>query len=416
MYKAMRKWSVATCIVGLLAFSLNASADADRSIDWSFDGFGTLGLVYMDEPHADFMGSLFARRGAGYSGRLSGEVDSLLGFQVTAGFTPSLTGVIQLVSEQNQDGSYTPRVEWANLKYSVTPEFDVRIGRMVLPSFLASEYRKVGYANPWVRPPQEVYRLVPVTNFDGIDFSRRFHLDDLTITVRGGYGENDADVEGGEAKSRRGYSLMAILESREWTLYSRYNRSELTLAFDDLDAFFDGFRMLGPAGEAVADRYEAEGTKFDIWSVGGRYDRGDWFAMSEWSRSRSRSWIGDFDGWYLSAGLRHGNLTPYATLAGLRALSSTSDPGVPVSGLPPELAETAVTFNAILNELLGFAAQQKSLSLGVRWDVRPQIALKAQYDYIDLVRGSPGVLGNVQPEFERGGSVSLFSLSMDFVF
>ena len=408
----MRKLTAVPCIIGLLAFSV--SVHADYSIDWSFDGFGTVGLVYTDEPQADFMGGLFSRRGAGHSRRFSPEVDSRLGFQVTAGFTPSLTGVVQVVSEQNHDGSYTPRVEWANLRYNITPEFDVRVGRMVLPAFLASEYRKVGYANPWVRPPQEVYGLVPVTNLDGIDLSRRFHFDHLTATVRGGYGWTEADIEGGSVKARNAYSLMTTLESPDWTVFARFSRSELVI--DVFDPLFDAFRMFGPAGEAVADRFEVDGTKTDIWSLGWRYDPGNWFAMGEFSRSSTRSVLGDSDGWYMTSGYRHGDLTPYLTVAGRHVRSPISDPGLPVAGLPPEQAGTAILLNSILNDILGFAPRQKSLSLGLRWDILPRIALKTQFDYIDLARDSAGLLGNVQPEFKPGGSVSVYSLSIDFVF
>lgn len=410
----MKTWKSILCTVGLFSNCLAAFADTDQSVRWSFDGFGTLGLVYTNERHADFVGNLFARRGAGHSGRISPEVDSRVGFQVTGEFTPALTGIVQVVSEQNYDGTYTPRLEWANLKYAFTPEFDMRIGRMVSPAFMVSEYRKVGYANPWVRPPQEVYRLLPVTNFDGIDFNHRVRFDDMTATVRGGYGWTDADTEEGVIKSRNAFFLVAILESRESTLFSRYSRTALTI--DAFDPLFDGFRMFGPAGEAIADRYAVDNTKTNIWSLGLRHEPRDWFVMAEWSRARTRSVLGDSEGWYISSGYRHGSLTPYVTLAGRRPLTSTSHPGVPVAGLPPQLAGKAAMLNSTLNQILGMAPRQKSVSLGLRWDVVPGIALKGQFDYLDLASDSPGVLGNIQPEFERGGSVSLFSLSMDFVF
>lgn len=71
---------------------------------------------------------------------------------------------MQVIAKQRYDENYTPTVEWAYLQYAVTESLDVRAGRVVLPVFITSEYRKVGYANPWVRPPQEVYRTVPKTD------------------------------------------------------------------------------------------------------------------------------------------------------------------------------------------------------------------------------------------------------------
>jgi hypothetical protein len=85
----------------------------------------------------------------------------LIAAQVTANFTRKLSGVLQVLSEQNPDNSYWPHIRWADIKYQFTPEFSARVGRIVLPSFLMSDVRKVGYAFLWVRPPIEVYGLVP---------------------------------------------------------------------------------------------------------------------------------------------------------------------------------------------------------------------------------------------------------------
>ena len=79
-----------------------------------------------------------------------------------------LAGVL-LISEQRLDNTYRPRVEWANLKYQVTPELALRVGRIALPMFLTADYRKVGYAYPWVRPPVEGYGSLPISSSDGVD-------------------------------------------------------------------------------------------------------------------------------------------------------------------------------------------------------------------------------------------------------
>lgn len=168
------------------------------------DGFGTLGAVYSDEDRADFVGDVFDPDGAGRTRRWSPEVDSRLGLQVSGDLTPHLDAVVQVIAEQRYDDSYTPTVEWANLQYAVSEALDVRAGRSVLPVFFTSEYRKVGYANPWVRPPQEVYRLVPVTNADGLDLTYHGHFGGFTNTVRATYGETSAHVaEAGEIEGTR---------------------------------------------------------------------------------------------------------------------------------------------------------------------------------------------------------------------
>jgi hypothetical protein len=138
--------------------------------------------------------------------------------------------------------------------------------------------------------------------------------------------------------------------------------------------------------------------------------------MGELAHSNSQTFIGDSRGWYVTGGYRFGAITPYVTLARVRVDSSTSDPGLSLGGLPPSLAARAGGLNAALNGLLGSVVQQKSVTLGARWDFARNAALKVQYDRLDLDNGSPGVLSNTQPGFEPGGRVDLFSVTLDFVF
>jgi hypothetical protein len=117
----------------------------------------------------------------------------------------------------------------------------------------------------------------------------------------------------------------------------------------------------------------------------------------------------------LSSGYRLAKFTPYLTYAEAKAGSNTSDPGLNVSGLPPYLAGPAAGLNAALNAILATAAAQNTISVGSRWDVMKNVDLKMQYDHIDLGVGSAGTLSNVQPGFQRGGAVNLFSITIDFL-
>lgn len=394
-----------------------AGADDTDSSRITLNGFGTLGVVHSDEEQADFVSNQFAPDGAGFTRAWSPEVDSRLGLQLTAILTPRLTGILQLIAEQRYDDSYTPSVEWANLKYDITPDLSVRVGRMVQSSLMVSEYRKVGYATPWVRPPEEVYRMIPVTNFDGIDLSFRSHFDGFTNTLQGAYGRKDATLPGGgTVKARDAVTLSDTLEWGAVTLFASYSRYRVTIDDENLNTLFDGFRQFGPEGDAIANRYDFDNKRVEVMAVGAGYDPGDWFVMGEWARSKRRNFLGDSRGWYLTGGYRFGAVTPYVTLARVRVVSSTSDPGLALGGLPPPFAAQAGALNAALNGFLGSVAQQKSLTLGARWDFARNMALKLQYERLDLDDGSPGVLVNTQPGFEPGGRVDLFSISLDFVF
>jgi hypothetical protein len=79
--------------------------------------------------------------------------------------------VLQVVSKHRHDNSWTPEIEWANLRYRPTDAFSLRVGRTVAPIFMYSDTANVGYANPWLRGPQEIYGMVPITHLDGVDLS-----------------------------------------------------------------------------------------------------------------------------------------------------------------------------------------------------------------------------------------------------
>jgi hypothetical protein len=379
-----------------------------------FSGFGTVGVVHSSEDRADFVSGGFLPSGAGYTHPWSAAVDSLIGGQVVANFTPQFSAMLQVISQQNYDNSYTPHVEWANIKYQFTPDMSVRVGRIVLPSFLVSDTRNIGYANPWVRPPVEVYSLVPIDTNDGVDASYRLHLGQLVQTFAGTYGGTTSEQPaGGNAEAKRQWNLSDTVEYGAVTIHIAYQRADLTI--DKLHTFFAAFRQFGPQGEALADKYDPYRKPVDFAAVGGTYDPGDWFVTGEWGTSQTHSALGESTAWYVSGGYRFDRFTPYLTYGDLKANSNRSDPGLMVAALPANLAGPAAGLNAGLNAILGAIPIQSTASMGVRWDFMKGVDLKIQYDHTRLGAGSPGLLINLQPGFQPGGTVNLFSAAVDFV-
>jgi len=400
--------------------ALAAAAD-----DWwtgaiSFSGYGTFGVVRSSERNADYLVDAFKPTGPGFTHEWSPDVDSRLAGQVTLKLAQRLTAVVQVVVQQRYDDSYRPAVEWANLKYDVTPDISVRAGRTVLPVFMVTDSRKVGYANPWVRPPVEVYGLVPVTNNDGADASIRWPFGAVTNTFQATYGRSDSKfplqngADTGEAKARQLLALVDTVEYGFTTLRVNYGRARVTIAA--FDPLFDAFRQFGPAGAAIADKYALNDKEVTFLGLGASCDPGSWFAIGEWARFDTHSVVGRRSAWYVSGGPRFGRLTPYVTYARARNESNTSDPGLSLAGLPPQVAATAAALNAALNAQLAVVAAQRTWSLGVRWDVLRNAALKAQVDRVRRDEGSNGTFGNIQPGFQPGGSANIFSVAADFVF
>jgi len=393
----------------------DAVAQATAASMFSFSGFGTLGEVHSSEHRADFTSNSLKPNGAGFTRPWSMDVDTLIAGQMTATFTPELTAVVQIMSEQNYDNSYRPHVEWANVKYQITPDLSIRGGRIVLPVFLVSDFRKVGYSYSWVRPPVEVYSLVPVDDSDGVDVSYRVQSGEFTSSFQGTYGQTEPKLPtGGTVKAKDAWGVSYTGEYGAATVHATYHRANLTL--EPYRTLFDGFRQFGPEGIAIADKYDSNSKPFTFISLGAMYDPGDWFVISEWGESKSSSAIGKRVAWYASGGYRFGEFTPYVTYAWTKATHNTSDPGLTLSSLPPPLLGPAAALNAGLNAVLQSLPVQNTISAGVRWDFAKNVDLKLQFNRIRLGPNSAGLLINVQPNFQPGGTVNVFSATFDFVF
>jgi hypothetical protein len=396
--------------IALLATALYAagvSADDFAAPMFSFSGFGTLGVVHSSERQADFVYSILKPDGAGYSHVWSPDVDSLIGAQVTANPTSQLSAVLQVISEQNYDHTYRPHVEWVNIKYKFTPDFSVRAGRTLLPTFLLSDTRKVAYTYPWVRPPLEVYRLSPTTASDGVDVSYQMHTGDITSILQAHYGKSDNHLpnDAGDIKARQSWGLAYSGEYYATTLHIGYETTHATL--DGLKPIFDAFRQFGPEGIALADKYDVDNKVISVITIGARYDPGRWFVMGEAAHLVTHSVFGKGVGWYVSGGYRFGKFTPYLIYSQAKA-DNLSDPGL--------AAPAAAGLNAALNSLLSTKPVQNTLSIGGRWDFAKNAALKLQYDHTRIGTGSSGVLSNLQPRYQSGGSFSLINAMIDFVF
>jgi hypothetical protein len=407
--------SVAALVLAATFAHASAYADEPAKPVFSFSGFGTFGVVHSSEKNADFTTSSFKPNGSGSSHAWSADVDSLIAGQLTAAPTAQLSAVLQVIAEQNYDNSYVPHVEWANAKYQFSPDFSVRVGRTVVPVFLISDTRKVGYTYPWVRPPIEVYQVVPVTHNDGIDASHSLHLGELTNTLQMNWGKGDSKIPngGGIARTRGSWTAADTIEDGPLTVHFSYGRGHLALA--SLDSLFAAFAQFGPEGISIADKYATGAKALSFVAVGAMYDPGAWFVTGEWGQLRTDSSIGRRTVWYASGGYRAGSFTPYLTYAHADA-DNLSDPGLTVSSLPPSLAGPAAGLNAALNSILRGKPVQNTISVGARWDVAKNTAVKLQFDRTHIGASSNGTLINIQPGFQTGSRLSVLSATVDFIF
>jgi len=352
-----------------LVLAADTTADSGQSM-FSLRGFGTLGVVHSSDDQADYVANGMQPKGAGFTDSWSATPDSKLGIQVSVQFTDRLSAVVQAVSQYQADGTYRPDVEWANIKFQVTSEFDVRAGRIVLPTFMYSDSTNVGYALPYVRIPLEIYGELPVDSSDGIDGSYRFHAGDVTNSTQVYTGRFDSSTpHGGYYNLRDLYGIVDALEYEALTVHLSYQK----LRYD-----------LSVAGLVLASDPQT------LVNIGASYDPATWFVLGEWIRQ-----VDDAGGLYYSgyvmSGFRFRKLTPYADHARAdRAHAGTM-------GGPPFL-------------------NQDTSTLGLRWDFISNFDCKLQFDHTKLHGGGNTFFVNQQPGFQEAGTVNVLSLAVDFIF
>jgi hypothetical protein len=403
---------VSTAVLALALAGVPPGAYAQAK--WTFGGFGTLAAVHSTQDQGDYSASPISPGQAGASKRWAFDVDSRVGAQLGVQFDKRWSAVVQVVQEKGLE-SYEPSVNWANVKFQVTPELSVRAGRIALPLFLAADYRKASYALPWLRTPVELYSLMPISNSDGIDASYRWNAAGFRHETQISIGRASVRLnQEARGKTKNVIGITHNATSGALTLRATVARSMLEI--EGAEPFFDAFRSFGPPGQALADRYDIAKRNVRVFGAGFSYDPGNWFLMGEIGRVDTRSMLGDQTAAYLSGGYRIGTVAPYATFARVDANMANQVAGLPTAGLPLQAAAMATFLNDELNYRLRRVGIQDTVSVGTRWDVAPNYALKVQLDRVRPRGGSEGTLINVQPGFRSGHAFGVVSAGVDFVF
>jgi hypothetical protein len=357
--------------LAMASLCVNAQAeDGDKM--FSLSGFGTAGVVHSSNNKGDFVTDSYEKTGAGYSDATSVGVDSKFAMQLDARLTDSLSGVVQLLMRQHADGTYKPKVEWANLKYAITRDLSVRVGRIALPVFMASDTRLVGFANPWVRTPVETYGGFPVSNSDGVDASYRHNFGGVSSTTQVAYGKTKVDVVNASGSISKDLhatitSLGDTVEVGALTAKLGWTRSDIELQ----------------AAPTVLLKFQSK-----IVNLGAVYDVGTWFVQGEVTRTSLGTVKRATRNAYVTGGYRIGQFTPY----------------VGYSMITPD--DEQVKLQLI---------KQHTSTLGLRWDFRKNMDLKLQAERIGLADGSTGMFTNIKPGL-AGTSGTVLSAAVDFVF
>lgn len=425
-------------VLGLLSCLCASPARADEAAEPGgtgirFNGFGTAGLVRAHNSE----GWEFTRDKAqpAEEGRIKTQVDTRVGLQANWQPSPRWEGVTQVVLKHvNPDAPAEQYVEWAFVAFRPTPDWTFRVGRTAPDIFLLVDYRNVGFAYPWVRPNSEFYGWVTPDASDGMDATYAWLDGSAQWRVKLSYGQTRVALPGSggdEVPMVRSKGLFTSTLSREddgLLLKASYSRARSSFtgvpALQSLDQGLAALQALpvpAVAQEAAVLRDNVVFTdRFsDYLALGASYEQGPWWLHAEVNRLGGE--LINSNGWraYGSLAYRFGRVTGYTVWG--RALPA----GAPIAA-PSDWAATLAPLvgDAMAQQalMLGTAAaqasnasriDQRTNSLGLRWDFDARMAVKLQWDHSRIHPAGSGL-------WERGtpaaAKADVLSATLDFLF
>ena len=432
LQKTTATLSLAACISGALFSSYTAAeqlrrvqlleeqvsvleaqqAETNRVNNVTVNGFFTLsaGMASNDAGYA------------GYDKTLDYVPETKVGLQAAFEVTESTFLIAQLVARAEQH--WRPEMEWAFLSHTFDNDLTVRAGRLRVPLYMYSDYLEVNFAQPWLRPPEEIYAVVPVSSYEGIDFVYTIPFDEADWQFQGFTGGgSDPDEETGFGTDVEYDDVMGLSTTFSYNSFS-VRASYVLATLNSGQGYVPG--TAGTALETKLVNFTDSDASF--LGLGASYDDGDLLVVAEWTRSKvdgsglatsathySGNWQ-DVDSAYISVAYRFGNITPYVTYA----IMETTDDDERADATTQSIfdagasagTDPAVKANGT-NQAI-FDVQRSTYSAGFRYDINANMALKLDVTYSDdFANTSGGLTGNVS-QAEEDTLVYTTSLNMVF--
>jgi hypothetical protein len=355
--------------------SMTASVAWADGISTSLSGYGTVGGTFTSDGKYAYFHNPSEFTGA--SNSLDIGLESRIGVQAVVNFDPQWSITAQEVLKLRGSSNFDPGTEWLFAQYQPNSDLKLRLGRVVLPVFLASDTINVGYAVPWFRAPNNVYGAEPFYNLDGGQALWRHSLGALQINLEATYGESQvAFVVSGFPLAAKSKNVFNAAVSLSWrSLLVRYADTRLTSSASLTLSATQTFSF------NVHDHFHC---------VGLQYDDGKALLMGEWTKRDQPNLAGtnkplaQDTSWYVAAGWRFGKFTPLVMYSVLN-FGDTLYAG----------RSTTHTWDAAL-----------------RYDVLRNLDLKLQITRAPAVNAAYFVISN--PATDE--SVNVYSFGADFVF
>jgi len=366
---------VGSAVCAALIFAGATAAEAQEGISTTVSGYGTVGGTFTSDGNYAYRHDSSEFTGA--SNQFDVGLETRFGVQAVVDFGTGFSVTAQELARARGGDNFSLGTEWLFVQYVPTSGLKLRLGRVALASFLTSDSREVGYAQPWFRSPSEVYSTEPFFNLDGGEVLWNHSVGQAVLTLQSGYGTSKQTVQvSGETLTVNAHDVFnASVQIQYGSFLARVAQTNLTSP------------ITLPLSATYSLTYNA---KDKYTSVGLQYDDGKAIAMGEWAKRSENVGPGlplplaTSKQWYVAGGWRFGKLTPLLTYGIFKPDQS--------------LLFTGGSFG--------------TWSGSLRYDVVQNIALKAQ---VSRPQASNAAYW-VTPNNASDKRVNVYSVGADFVF
>ena len=292
-------------------------------------------------------------------------------------FTFTAQGLIR-----KERGEYKPELTWFNVKYDVNDNYSVRLGRIQTKAFLHSESIDLDYLHLWAKPPVEVYRLMPIRTYHGVELTYDTTFDEYSFNISvvpfGCYESNIYGTKNTKTSLEldNSHSISITLEDDNFLYKASYSSSDTDLPDDpSMQTIMNG---LSAYGHDVS-RFSYQNRTGKSASLGLQY-RGDNLVIdTEIARFKSTSLLPSSKAAYMIAGYKIDKFTPFIMFAKNKNDKIYFD----TSSINTIDATSTALKRALDDSLYLNNYSQSTTSIGMRYDIDIGLAFKVQIDRIE---------------------------------
>ena len=418
-YQSMKAY-VSLLISAFTLLVNSAIAGEESENNWSpeqlqLHAFGTIGASYHDKDDLGYRRNL-EQKNTVKENQLDFASDSLLGGQADLFINDKFSSTLQVVSRNNSSDNWKPEFISAFIKYKPSESLQFRIGRMPTTSNIGGETRYVSYAYTQVRPSPEVYGLFSLYDrYDGVDaeYTSPFATGIGKVIIN--YGKNVGEFylngKSNHVHNVSNYGLVTSWQKDNLELLGLFSvhHTKDQDTYEPLAASLDA-TPFPLANQRAIEIRDADDYKTYIYGVSVSYELDAWKFNGVMTRSNTDNYF-EIKGKSGSAiiAYRAGKFTPYAMTAYSRL--TTKFKPIDIPNIPnPQLQSLNAAYNYTSSL---FKRDINTISIGLRYDVTENYAVKLQVDKINAK--SDPVIISTQP-LETNKDLTLFTIALDFLF